>query len=345
MKTGIIVLCIIAAAASVVAATLSVLNYKEVQQLKNGPANVQPPRVNGNFNSVNGQPQQNQQQGNASLQPGGRDVTEHKVYVTRSSDPESFADSTEAVFEKASVPEVVLLTQDSDAGNAGDLLMYFPSFETFTDPGTEQIAYARSTDNGETWSERAAIIIEGDDDVGTAVDPSLVELSDGRLRMYFYGAQFAVGDPSRMEGENNFYSALSSDGVHFTVEDGVRFTAEKITDPDVIEHNGSWIMYISKGPETLIATSNDGLTFSLEEATWAGGGVPGAYVDAENMVHLYGCGKEGIATQESADGVTFDELTQPEAALRSEDTATPIICDPSPVLLPDGDVLMVYKKV
>jgi hypothetical protein len=355
MKAAIIALCIIAAAGSVVAAAFTVLNYQQVRELQEQTGQQRP--INGNLpplnqqqsgqNGATNQSQGQAPQGSQNGQPGGNGgtkITDHKVYVTRSSDPESFEDSTEIVFEKASVPDVVLLTQDSEAGDEGDLLMYFPSFENVHSPDEEQIAYSRSTDNGVTWSERESITMEGNDDIGTAVDPSLVQLSDGRLRMYFYGSEFTQGDPAQSAGDHSFYSAVSSDGVNFTVEDGVRFAAEKITDPEVVQHNGRWIMYISRGPETLIATSSDGLTFALEDEEWDGGGVPGAYVDDDGDVHLYGCGQGGIATQESTDGITFSESTEPVTALRSEDTTTPAICDPAPVLLPDGDVLMVYKK-
>lgn len=276
--------------------------------------------------------------------PGnGDDVQEHDVYVTRSDDPTAFEDSSEIVFDMGSVPDAVLLTQDSEAGNAGDLLMYFPSFKNFSGAGDEKIMAAKSTDNGATWIELGLITMENAIEGVTAVDPSLIQLEDGRLRMYFYGSQFVAGqDPASIEGDHNIYSAISEDGLTFTMEAGVRWAQEKITDPDVVYHPdfGTWLMYISEGPKTHIITSNDGLEWFDSEFDWDGGGVPGAYVAADGTVYLYGCGQGGITTESSVDGIIFDGT--PTVALTTSDQS--IICDPSPVLLDDGTVLMVYKK-
>ncbi len=292
-----------------------------------------------------------QQSGNTNVQQpntkdseqptGGGDILQHEVYVTSSDNPDSFEDSDEVVFEKASVPEAVLLHTDSEAGDVGDLLMYFPSFEKFSGAGTENIAYSRSADNGETWTTRAIITMTGKENAGAPVDPSLVQLDDGTLRMYFFGSEnvgAGAGGPAAQEGAHVIYSAVSSDGVNWEVEEGERIALEDITDPEVIQLDDTWIMYLSQGQKSLIATSTDGLNFELTESVWNGGGVPGAYVDADNIVHIYGC-KQGISTATSTDGIIF------------EDSATAItswgyaICDPSPVLLEDGTVLMVYKKV
>lgn len=268
--------------------------------------------------------------------PGnGDDVREHDVYVTRSDDPTSFLDSTVLVFDQGSVPEAVLL-------NNGELRMYFPSFKNFSQAGDEKIMAAKSVDNGKTWQELGLITITNALVGVTAVDPSLVQLADGRLRMYFFGSTVVIGDPAKIGGEHNIYSAVSEDGLTFTMEDGVRYAQEQITDPDVIylPAYGTWLMYVSAGPQTRIITSNDGLEWFDTEFSWTGGGVPGAYVDADNVVHLYGCGQGGIMTETSIDGIIFDGT--PTTALTASDQS--IICDPSPVLLDDGTVLMVYKK-
>jgi hypothetical protein len=336
MRIAPLVLSIIAVTFSVCAFALGVVNWNTLHNL----------RVNSNA-LVNGTQLTNANAPtNTTRQPAlqvGQDITKHSVYVTSSMNPKTFADVTTPTFEKASVPDAVLLTQDSGAGDAGDLLMYFPSFENFTGNGSEQIAYARSTDNGETWSERQMITLSGKQNDGAAVDPSLVQLSDGRLRMYFYGADSTFGDPAATTGNHNIYSAVSSDGEHFTVEDGIRVGLPQITDPEVVYLNDHWVMYISKGTESLIATSKDGLAFTVSDQTWNGGGVPGAYVDDSDIVHVYGCGTNGIMTQISTDGITFTGSAT--SALRATGTEPKAICDPSPVQLFDGTVLMVYKKV
>lgn len=282
---------------------------------------------------------------NQPVSPQDQGPVNHSVYITTSDDPNSFNDSDTVVFEKASVPDAVRLHTTSAVGEAGDLLMYFPSFENFTGSGSEGLVYSRSTDNGVTWSDRTPVTIEGKQNSGAAVDPSLVQLEDGSLRLYFFGSETTTGDPASVEGDHVIYSALSTDGVTFTVEEGERLAMEKITDPEVIQLNDTWIMYVSRGSETLIATSLDGLNFTLQKTGWDQGGIPGAFVDSENIVHIYGCGRGGIVTQTSTNGITFEDPTVVPALQGQPGTSAPeIICDPSPVLLDNDVVLLVYKK-
>ncbi len=265
----------------------------------------------------------------------------HSVHVTFSDNPEDFSIVDEAIFDSASVPDVVKLHTDSVAGNKNDLILYFPSFTEFRGAGDERLAFSKSTDNGKTWSEIDYIELEGKTNVGAPVDPSAVQLDDGRIRIYYFGSEMTKSDPAKQEGEHKFYSAISDDGKKFVVEEGVRFSQEGVTDPEVIQTANNWIMYISNGQQTLIAQAEDGLNFELTEYTWDGGGVPGAYVDANDNVHLYGC-NQGINTQVSKDGLHFNEDEAYAKAM--DDKGESVLCDPSPVLLDDGTVLMIYKK-
>jgi hypothetical protein len=303
------------------------------------PGNMNQPITPGNTNQPITPTDTNQPQN-----PTG-DILDHAVFVTSSTDPTNFPDVAEPTFLKGSVPEILVLTQDCAAGNAGDVLMYFPSFETFTGPGGEQLVMAKSTDSGKTWSARQSVTFTNKVNSGAAVDPSAVQLDDGTIRLYYYGPSAPIGsvpsDPANEQGEHSFYSAVSDDGINFTGDAGVRFAKSKVTDPDVIYHQGRWLMYYSLGQTSGIASSADGLAFEDTELSWNGGGVPGAYVDPANYVHLYGCSKGGIQTASSIDGVTFTD--EPEIALSTTEVTT--ICDPSPARLDDGTILMTYKKV
>lgn len=199
--------------------------------------------LNQNTNTQNTDVQNtNTVQPNQQLGTQDQGLLNHSVYVTSSTDPNNFKNSDTAVFEKASVPDAVRLHTTSEAGAEGDILMFFPSFENFTGNGSERIVYSRSTDSGQTWSERQAVTITGKTNAGAAVDPSLVQLDDGRLRMYFFGSEATQGDPASVEGNHVIYSAISSDGVNFTVEAGERLAVEKITDPEVVQLGDTWIM-------------------------------------------------------------------------------------------------------
>ena len=267
------------------------------------------------------------------MQPGSNPLANHDTFIAYGDDADSIVPSAEPIFEGASVPEVVQLDN-------GDLLLYFVDAETLTSGGTEQIGYSKSTDGGVTWSEKDHVVFSGKLNQGPAVDPSLVELLDGTLRMYFYGPDGPITDVGSDTSEHNVYSAVSEDGISFAVEEGARFSAEKLTDPEVIWHQGRWLMYYSLGTTTGIATSNDGLAWSDTEFDWSGGGVPGAYVDGDDVVHLYGCNPQGLLTAASVDGVEFTE--EPVQAFSETIMG---VCDPSPVLLDDGSMIMVYKQI
>lgn len=287
--------------------------------------------TNGN---TNGAELKNQPvQPGENLPAGENPLANHDTFLTTSDDPKALTASDTAIFEGASVPEVVQLAN-------GDLLLYFVDAESLDKPGTEQIGYSKSVDGGATWSEKEHVVFSGKLNEGPAVDPSLVQLEDGTLRMYFYGPDGPISDLSADTSEHHVYSAVSEDGINFAVEEGIRFSAQKLTDPEVIWHQGRWIMYVSLITSTGIATSDDGLAWTDTEIVWDGGGVPGAYVDADDVVHLYGCNPQGLLTASSTDGVEF--TAEPVQAF----SATVLgVCDPSPVLVEDGTMIMVYKQI
>ncbi len=300
------------------------MDPKNNGQLDQNVADVNGNQVNGTL----------KQPGDQQVQPGENPLANHDTFIAYGDDADSVIASTEPIFEGASVPEVVQLEN-------GDLLLYFVDAETLNSGsgGTEQIGYSKSSDGGVTWSEKDHVVFSGKINQGPAVDPSLVELEDGTLRMYFYGPDGPITDLAADTTEHNVYSAVSEDGISFAVEEGIRFTAQKLTDPEVVFHQGRWLMYYSLGTTTGIATSNDGLAWSDTEFDWSGGGVPGAFVDNDDVVHLYGCNPQGLLTASSVDGVEFTE--EPVQAF-SETVMG--VCDPSPVMMGSG-VMMVYKQI
>ena len=273
-----------------------------------------------------------------SNNPG--DPRNHAVHITGSTSPLQFRDIAEPQFDPGSVPELVVLTTASAAGSVGDVLVYVPGFYAGLGPDAEGMRLERSLDNGLTWEEDPEpIYITGKpDEVKGVVDPSVVQLEDGRLRMYFYGSTTTQGDPAKVPGDHTMYAAISEDGYNFEFEQAV-FATNNITDPEVIQFNDTWFMYLSRGQSTVITTSDDGLSFTDTNEVWEGGGIPGALV-YENKVYLYGCSGADIYVQSSSDGVNFDD--DGELAL-SADTGNSN-CDPAPAVLDDGSIMMVYKK-
>lgn len=280
------------------------------------------PPLNGNTNVNSGQPQ--------------NPLTDHDTWITFSDDPTDFEEGT-LVVEGASVPEVIVC--DPEVGvswcEPNEIFIYYVDATTLTSPGTEQLGLKRSTDGGQTWSEVEHVVIEGKPDRRVAVDPSVAWLPDGRLRLYYFGSENLLGDPAAVEGDHYMYSAVSTDGLNFTQEDGQRLAREKITDPEVVEWNGKWYMLYSEGPNSGLAVSEDGLEFEdqgLIDPSF--GGVPGLLATDEGL-RGYGCQK-GIMTALSTDGIIFSTATSVLSV------TTGALCDPAVYEYEEGYV-MVYK--
>ena len=108
-------------------------------------------------------------------------------------------------------------------------------------------------------------------------DPAVVLLPDKRYRLYYMQdtGQFNLA----------IYSAISTDGITFTREPGVRFQPadKQVFDPTVLKTAGGWLLWT--GPDgAYSATSTDGLAFKAAGAfsvggagfmTWAAAAVPG----------------------------------------------------------------------
>ena len=268
--------------------------------------------------------------------PNLDELKSHTVYLASSADGKAWKKGS-LVQRQASVPDLIQLSQDIGKYKKGDLLVYFVDFSTLTkNAGSEQLGLISSSDGGKTWSKKVNIKISNQPNKGAAVDPSLVQLSDGRLRLYFFGSEVTQGDPAKVEGEHKVYSAVSINGINFKTETGARFAAERLTDPEVIFYKGSWYMYWSNGQNTKLAISSDGLPFTEKEISGGDvGGVPGALATSEGGVRLFGCKRGGIATAVSTDGTNFKP--EQEGILNG--------CDPAPIRLGDGTYLMVFKEV
>ncbi len=225
--------------------------------------------------------------------------------------------------EKASVPEVL-------RSSKGVFWAYWVDFTGMTGPNMEKIGVAKSAD-GKTWEKLGNVKFTN---LGSKVpvDPDVVELEDGRFRLYFY-------DITVQQGDHPIYSAISSDGINFAIEDGVRFKAQNIFDPDVVRLKDSkWRMFLNNDGKIISATSSDGLNFTADSGVRVSGGgsIPGSIVLPDGSVRLYKCEK-GISAYKSADGLNF--ALEKAEVIRGQGG---VVCDPSVTATPNG-YLMVYK--
>lgn len=126
------------------------------------------------------------------------------------------------------------------------------------------------------WQEKGVVV------AGQFADADVVDLGNGQYRMYY-------SVEPEVQGNNlEVYSSISSDGVTWTKEDGIRKTMA--TFPDVIKlADGRWRMYFQNAGVIKSATSSDGLTFIDE---------PGARVDKnESGYNLENVGAQSTTIQ------------------------------------------------
>jgi hypothetical protein len=243
----------------------------------------------------------------------------HSVYRATSSDGLNFIKDTTLLFFPASVPGAVMDTNET-------IFLYYVYATQST---TEVLNFATSTD-GANFTSPQPINLTGSS-VIKRVDPNPVLLPDGRIRLYYIDL-----DP---QPPKDVHSAISSDGINFTEEAGIRFTKNNITDPDVFMlTDSSWVMFVSKGTTLVRATSSDGLTFT-EDPTfiWNNGAVCSTFLFPGGIFRTYYCGG-GIKSATSTDGYNLSV----ESGIRIQPGANESVCDPTMVHL--GSTYIMYYK-
>ncbi|MBT4446990.1 hypothetical protein HOC96_07125, partial [archaeon] len=129
-----------------------------------------------------------------------------RLITATSSNGFDWTRTNEEFIDRVGAPEAVI---DSE----GRIFLYYVSGTE----GLENIWVASvSEDQGETWVHKF-VNVEGKPEGGKIADTTTILLEDGTFRSYFQ-SQFP-GD------KHNFIrSAVSSDGLNFVIEDGIRIT-------------------------------------------------------------------------------------------------------------------------
>ena len=160
----------------------------------------------------------------------------------------------ETIMDQAGVPNL-LTTSD------GSLFAYYQDWANGNIMG---VAIRRP---GSTTWERYKLSISGINVApggANGVDPSAVELSDGRIRLFWM---------QRLAGAR-IYSATSqvgaTNGIVFTYDGGFAFeSATEIYDPTVVQTANGWAMWADIGGTTAYATSTNGVNFTAQPANSA----------------------------------------------------------------------------
>lgn len=183
-------------------------------------------------------------------------------------------------------------------------------------------------------------------------DPTVVDLPDGRMRMYYKGADTMKPGPGSI---HKVYSAISSDGLTFQKE-GVRIDPENTGDngwasvPDamVLPDGRVRIYYVTNAelPHGIAsAISSDGLNFVREPGMRVERLVDPALVKVGDKYLLFAASIEersprvpkGIYYLESTDGLTFGE---PITVFQGND-----VYDPSVLKIDENTVRVFYGKI
>jgi hypothetical protein len=222
--------------------------------------------------------------------PPANGPSSHRIGYANSSDGLHFQDPGAPALLRASVPDGVEL------GN-GETRVYYVSGEA----GRHGIHIARIAANGEIVPFEC-VRLDGAYD-GHAVDPDVVRLPDGRLRL-FYKADFGLpGGP----GAASIHSAISDDGVHFAREGAALEGAGGGADPTVARApDGSWLMATPGGDVVFLAHSDDGRHFTSLGAPLPVSGIPELWTTGA-QVHLL-VGSDHLQNLVSSDsGATWSQ--------------------------------------
>ncbi|MBS3138183.1 exo-alpha-sialidase [Candidatus Woesearchaeota archaeon] len=245
----------------------------------------------------------------------------HKILRATSSDGLSFQEK-EVIFEHTSVPDVLRLED-------GRIALYAVDGYGRSKSG---LIVAFSEDDGKTWKSGSVQLESKAKHMGAA-DPEVVLLSNGDIRMY-YVIFPQLGDEMQV---NEVWSAVSTDGIHFVEEDGIRFKYQRLTDPDVVTIDNTWFIYFAQGPMLVAASSPDGKVFTLNKKIRERGSVSNTVSIDDDKWRQYYC-NEGIRTATSSDGLNWKD----EAGTRITADAGTIVCDPAPLKTEQGWLLF-YK--
>jgi hypothetical protein len=226
-----------------------------------------------------------------------------RLVLRTSSDGVTFT-GREVLMDQGGVPNLL-------ATSSGSLYAYFQDWANgnimsvaVKAPGSATWQYYRTSIAGVNAAPGGA----------NGVDPSAVELSDGRIRLFWM---------QRLNG-NRIYSATSTlgatNGIVFTFDGGFAFDSPLgLYDPTVVQTANGWSMWFSSDNAAglVYATSTDGLRFSEQPANsvlpiatafpWSASKVSSTEIRLLASINGPG-GADGVIYRSSNGGASFQEL-------------------------------------
>lgn len=167
------------------------------------------------------------------------------------------------------------------------------------------------------------------------------------IRLYYYGqtpAAMRLGKQSDpFAGPHKIYSAVSSNGIDFAEESGVRFELEQLTDPDVFQDGTQWVMFASQGSRLIksVSATPNGTFVQDADFDWNNGAVCST-TNMNGSYRTFYCDNPNDAISVAEYDPVTGALTAVGFSLVNPH-GSGSICDPSVVSQPDGTWLMFYK--
>lgn len=228
-----------------------------------------------------------------------------------------------AIFQDSSGVASVIRWGSATSDTLIAAFQWFPA--PMYSPNWDKVAVKFSYDGGSNWTSPVTCVFTGlPAGNQRPFDPVLLQLPNGQIRMYFSDG---VNNPPAAGIDT--YSAVSADGIHYTVDSGIRFNSTSVNaiDPAVAEFNGtyyynSWTGNMSDGANR--ATSTDGLNFSTQAMfpydgthLWLGN-----YMNDGSTLRYYGCGSNGLWMNSSSDGSNWSGYSMMPGLMGADPTVT-----------------------
>ncbi|MBI4612229.1 MAG: exo-alpha-sialidase [Planctomycetes bacterium] len=229
------------------------------------------------------------------------------------------------------------------ADRSGRLVALFQWFPEDREDAFDRVAVSFSEDSAKSWSDPRPIVIdEFPRELLRPCDPTVVELQDGRFRLYFTSATKGARWPSKdpREAVPGIYSAISEDAIRWRFEPGVRLAVEgePVIDCAAARLGKTWHLYSPVQDvegRAYHAVSEDGLAFERrpDVSLPVRGSWLGCAVAVEGALRFYGSGGgRGGWSATSRDGEDWE---------LDEGASRELGADPGVARAPDGRWILV----